>query len=297
MRAASLPELPHLEETFEGPPAVRRVVPLLRRMPPALAVGLLAWGALADGLIRRRRFLRAWRWAGAQDRRGLGRVRLAAALLLNHGRFIAQEAVIGAGTDEAFRVRSRVDGLEHLQAAGGGAIVLGLHVGPPRSWLALRAHGVPVSFAIRSTAGQGPQWESWIRAGIVVPLPSGEPRARLQALYRLRGLLAEGRQVFLAADGPLGRELFRLDLPGQAAVIRQGWFTLRRQLAVPVLPITICQNGPWLDVTVHPPLPEMTGDEGADREACRVVLTQIFTDYVRRYPEQCRYLAFPPWET
>jgi len=48
-------------------------------------------------------------------------------------------------------------------------------------------------------------------------------------------------------------------------------------------------------VTIYPPLPAPTGDEVADKVACRAVLTAILGEYVRRYPSQCRYLAFPRW--
>lgn len=95
----------------------------------------------------------------------------------------------------------------------------------------------------------------------------------------------------------MGRELCRLELPGASVIIRNGWFTLRRQLKVPVFPISICENERRLHVTVHPPLPEVVDDQAADLEGCRDALTGIFADYVARHPEQCRYLAFPPWES
>ena len=113
--------------------------------------------------------------------------------------------------------------------------------------------------------------------------------SRVQGLFTLRRLLARGGFVFLTADGPFGGELFRLDLPGL------GWFTLRRQLGLRILPLFAHEEGAQRIVTIHPPLPAPTGDEAADKAACRAVLTAMLGDYVRRYPSQCRYLAFPPW--
>ena len=119
--------------------------------------------------------------------------------------------------------------------------------------------------------------------------------SRVQGLFTLRRLLARGGFVFLTADGPFGGELFRLDLPGLAPVVRTGWFTLRRQLGLRILPLFAHEEGAQRIVTIHPPLPAPTGDEAADKAACRAVLTAMLGDYVRHYPSQCRYLAFPPW--
>lgn len=286
-----------LGQTFSGPRITRHALAVLRHAPAPLTTGVLVSLAVADGLVRRRRFTRAYAWAGAQGYRGWGRTRLALALLANHGRYVAQEAMVGIDSLDAIRQGSVVRGAEHLSAAaaGGGALLVGLHVGPPRAWLTLRAHGVPVSFAIRETAGRGARWDAWRREEVVVPLPYGAPEARVQGLYTLRRLLAGGRFVFLAADGPFGGELFRLDLPGYTPVIKTGWFTLRRQLRLRTLPVLAHEEGTQRIVTVYPPLPAPTGDEAADRTACRDVLTTLLRDYVRQHPAQCRYLAFPRW--
>ncbi|MEQ1729180.1 MAG: hypothetical protein ABL982_12455 [Vicinamibacterales bacterium] len=285
-----------LDHTFTGPRITRHVLAALRRAPVPVTTAVLTGLAVADGVVRRRRLARAYAWAGAQGYHGWGRTRLALALLGNHGRYVAQEAMVGLESEEAVRQGSIVRGAEHLSGPdGGGALLLGVHVGPPRAWLMLRAHGVPVSFAIRETAGQGARWEAWRRDGVVVPLPYGSPESRVQGLYTLRRLLADGRFAFLAADGPFGGELFRLDLPGFAPVIRAGWFTMRRQLRLRTLPVLAHEEGARRIVTIYPPLPAPTGDEVADKVACRAVLTAILGQYVRRYPSQCRYLAFPRW--
>lgn len=284
-----------LSHTFTGPRITRHLLAALRHAPAPITAGALAGLAVADGVVRRRRLSRAYAWAGAQGYQGWSRTRLALALLANHGRYVAQEAMVGFESEGALRQGSVVRGAEHLTAEAGGALLVGLHVGPPRAWLVLRAHGVPVSFAIRETAGRGARWDAWRRDGVVVPLPYGSPESRVQGLYTLRRLLAGGRFVFLAADGPFGAELCRLPLPGFAPVLRSGWFALRRQLRLRTLPVLIHEEGAQRIVTIHPPLPAPVADEAADRDACRNVLTAVLGDYVRRHPSQCRYLAFPRW--
>ena len=285
-----------LDQTFTGPTVTRQVMAALRHAPASVTTSVLAGLAVADGVVRRRRFARAYDWAAAQGYTGWGRTRLALALLANHGRYVAQEAMVGLDSEASVRQASIVRGAEHLSGGEAeGALLLGLHIGPPRAWLMLRAHGFPVSFAIRETAGRGARWEAWRRDGVVISLPYGAPESRVQGLYTLRRLLAEGRFVFLAADGPFGGELFRIDLPGFAPVIRTGWFGLRRQLRLRTLPVLAHEQGTRRVVTIYPPLPAPTGDEAADSLACRAVLTAVIGDYVRCYPSQCRYLAFPRW--
>lgn len=289
-------ESERLAATFNGPRITRHLVVLLQRVPPPVARAVLASLATIDGFARRRRFARAYGWAGAQGYGGWSRLRLAFALLANHGRYVAQEAMIGIDSEEALRESTTLVGAEHLRDQGrDGALLLGMHVGPPRAWLMLRSHGIPVSFAIRDTAGQGPRWEAWRRDAVVVPLPYGDPTTRVRGLYTLRRLLAEGRFVFLAGDGPFGRELFRLDLPGYSPVIKSGWFALRRQLTLRVLPVIAHEEGARRVVTIFPPLPAVQADEAADAAACRAALTAVVGAYVRAHPEQCRYLAFPRW--
>lgn len=47
-------------------------------------------------------------------------------------------------------------------------------------------------------------------------------------------------------------------------------------------------------VAVQAPLPPATGDRERDAAACRAILEPLLQAYVRRFPEQCRYLAFGP---
>jgi hypothetical protein len=48
-------------------------------------------------------------------------------------------------------------------------------------------------------------------------------------------------------------------------------------------------------IVVHPPLPDVDADVTRDADACRDALATLVRAYIRRYPAQCRYLAFPPW--
>jgi hypothetical protein len=65
---------------------------------------------------------------------------------------------------------------------------------------------------------------------------------------------------------------------------------------VPTLPVLIHEEHGRRIITVHPPLPDVDPDEVLDLEACREALTSLMRAYMRQVPEQCRYLAFPPWD-
>jgi lauroyl/myristoyl acyltransferase len=284
-----------LGRIFTGPRRTRWLLPLLRALPPSAASRLLGVAAVGQAVFRDHRARRAWTWAGAQGFAGPARCRVTLATLANHGRYVAQEAMLGIEELALLHATSTIVGREHLDAARTGALLLGVHVGPPRGWLYLRAHGYPVRAAIRDTAGEGVGWNRWRDEQTVVTFSLGDPSARVAALYRLRRLLARGEMVFLAADGPFGEAQFSLDLPGASHAIRSGWFTLRRALKVPVFPVLTHEERGRRIVTVHAPLPMPDNEIAADAEMCRVRLTDLVREYVRRYPTQCRYLAFPPW--
>jgi hypothetical protein len=48
-------------------------------------------------------------------------------------------------------------------------------------------------------------------------------------------------------------------------------------------------------IVIHPSLPVPAADAAA--AACHAMLAPLIADYARRFPTQCRYLAFPPWST
>jgi lauroyl/myristoyl acyltransferase len=188
-----------------------------------------------------------------------------------------------------------IHGAQHLETPG-GAILLGFHLGPPRTPYVLQACGYPVTSAGRlEGAGADPRWHDAIDAGAAVRLPDGSPADWVQGLNRLRGLLRKGSVIYLTADGPFGREAFRIDLPGRPLVVRAGWLALRRLSGAPTFPVLTHRHRGHRVIVVHPPLPAPQPDPVRDAESCRLALAPIVLDYVRRFPAQCRYLAFPAW--
>lgn len=274
-----------------------RLERLLRPLPRTVGEEILAAAAVVDGLVHPSRFRRARAWAAEQPGSGRSPGRLAIALLANHGRFCGEEAFVGVSSVDDLRRGVVLEGGEHLDVAD-GAILLGFHLGPPRTWFRLRALGYPVRLAGRLEGSvRDPRWVEAFRAHEAVRLVSGVPADRLPGLYQIRALLREGAMVFLTADGPFGREAFRLDLPGGPLIVRSGWLTLRRLTRAPTLPVFGHRDGSRNVVVVHPPLPPPAADPVRDAAMCRAVLAPLVERFVREFPEQCRYLALPPWPT
>lgn len=282
-------------EMFAGPRKLRRLIPVLRRCPRNLAEGVLAVVALGDG-VRRGRYSSALRWAAAQGLTGPTGHRTALALLANHGRFVAEEALLGVRDMADLARNVDIDGAEHLPAAPGGALLLGFHLGPPKTWMRLRALGYPVRFAGRlASAGRDVRWQAALDAGAVIRLPDGDAGSRVRSLLHMRRLLADGALVYVTADGPFGRTAFSIDLPGGPLVVRQGWLALRRATQVPTLPVLTWRDGGRRIIRIHPPLPPVDDDARRDAEACQAVLAPLIEAYVRQHPTQCRWVAMPRW--
>lgn len=280
---------------FPGPARLRLLLTVLRGLPLPLAESILAALAVGEGVVGVRRFRRASAWAAAQGATGWARRRIALALLANHGRFVAAEAMLGVKRPDDLGRGVVVEGAEHLRDAA-GAILLGFHLGPPRTWLTLRALGYPVRFAGRlDAARRDPRWQQAIAEADVIRLPEGDARDRLAGLYRIRNLLREGGLVYLTADGPFGREAFRIDLPGGPLVVRAGWLALRRETGAPTLPVFVHRERRGRVIVVHPPLPRADADPARDGAVARAALAPLIEQYVRRFPTQCRYLAMPRW--
>jgi len=230
----------------------------------------------------------ALRWAGAQSLSGARRWRLAMALLAHHGRALARSAIVGLRSPEAWRPYVKIRGEEHLRSARGGAILLGFHVGMPGSDIALRVAGQHVRWLGGNRVSRGWSRPAWR------PLVDGDDELEIDAgplgggvLRRACRVLLAGEHVYLTADGGVGREAFRVPLPGGPLVVRAGWLALRTHTQAPVLPVLSHREGPTHVVTIHPPLP-------ADLVSCEMILGRLFEDYTRRFPEQCYTLAFPP---
>jgi lauroyl/myristoyl acyltransferase len=282
---------------FHTSPRLRHVIPLLRPLSRRLGEELLAGAAIVDGLFRGR-FREAHAWAAAQPGPIGPPWRIALALLANHGRFCAEEAMLGASTTARPAPDVVVEGAENLPAPGHGAILLGFHLGPPRVWFHLRTLGYAVRLggALVTSMGDS-RWNAVIDAGDIVYLPGGPAPSRLAGLYQLRELLRDGALVSMAAEGPFGREAFRLELPGGPLIVRAGWLALRRLTQAPTFPMLAHRDGRRRVIVVSPPLPPPVADLGEDKAQCRAALVPLLEAYVRRYPAQCRYLAFPPWPT
>ena len=279
---------------YLAPRRLRPLMPLLRRVPAPLATWLLAGLAVGESVVHASRLRRALRWAAAQGAKGPAKWRLALALLANHGRFVAQEAMIGVPNLSTLSRNVIIEGREHLDRLGAGAILVGLHLGPPRTGLVLRACGYPVHIAGRlETARDNPRWNAALDAEEAVRLPAGPPRGRAEGLHRIRNLLRDGGLVYLAGDGQ-GREAFHIDLPGGSLTLRMGWLALRRSTHVPALPVLTHMRGRQRVIVVHPPLPDPDEHAGQDAARCLAVLAPLVEDYVRRFPAQCRYLVIPP---
>jgi lauroyl/myristoyl acyltransferase len=299
MRPADAPPLPDrvVVGMFHSSPRLRRVEPLLRWCPRWLGEATLAGLAVADGL-RRGRYRRARAWAAAQPGAASPPWRVALTLLANHGRFCAEEALVGVRTTAAPAADVVVEGAEHLPAPGTGAILLGFHLGPPRMWYHLRTLGYPVRLGgALVTSIQDRRWQGLIDSGEVVYIPGGATAGRLPGLFQIRELLRRGEIVYLAADGTYGREAFRVELPGGPLIVRTGWLVLRRMTRAATLPVFIHRDGRRRVIVIHPPLPAPVPGADEDAAACHAVLAPLIGDYVRRFPTQCRYLAFPPWST
>lgn len=275
---------------FSGPRRLRPFLPILRRLPPGVSTRGFACLALLEGVVGVSRLHRALGWSAAWGARGPGRWRIAAGLLLTHGRQAAETAMLHARTVSALRTGLEVHGRAHLDALQGGAIILGLHVGPPKTALALRAVGYDVRLTGRmASIGNDVRWSRAIAEGHAVPLGGETAWQRARALQRLRQILNGGALVYMTGDGA-GEQLFTLDVPGRPIVIRRGWFALRRASRVPVIPALAHWDGPRRVIEIHPPLPDFAEDEARDREQCRARLLAIAADYVRRFPAQCRYV-------
>ena len=248
----------------------------------------------AVGLVRgtRRRTVMAW----AAQQSGRRDIRLAAAVSAFRGRWVARSALLGVRRPEDFRRHVAVVGEERLAEAPGPTILLGFHLGPPNADVALRILGHPMAWL--GTTRLAPAWsrEPW-RSFL-------DPRENLSPpddewfwpgyLYRARRMLLDGGTLFIMADSWVGRELFRVPLPGGPAVIRSGWLTLRRQTGARVVPVSTHLEGRTQIITVHPPLPEpRDGDDDAP-DRWRAIVSELMADYLRRFPDQCPVLAFPP---
>jgi hypothetical protein len=179
----------------------------------------------------------------------------------------------------------RLRGEEHLAAVtAGAAILLGFHVGPPRSPVALRALGYRVTAMPDLTH----------HAGVSLPKNSEESTVRAVALLQACRLLARQEWLYIAADGSPGVEAHRMPLSGGPVILREGWLTLRRFTGAPTLPVLAHREGARRVITIYPALPPVASDARADADACCAALTEILEAYLHQFPDQCRATLWRP---
>ena len=242
----------------------------------------------ATSAVRPRRIGTALAWAAAH--RARGRWPLALALCAFRGRWVARCAITGLRDPGVLRAHVAVRGAEHLDAAPGGAILLGFHLGPPLTVYALRLAGHRVGWLGGEHISRrwlSPAWTPLRDRRLDLVLAPTEAARGVAPLYTARNLLLDGISVLMMGDGHAGREAFTLPIPGGRLFVNRVWLSLRRQTGARVLPVLTHLEGRMQVVTVHPPLPE-----GADLAACRSILGALVENYVARFPEQCPRLAF-----
>lgn len=259
-------------------------------LPWPLGEDVLALLFMAAGIVRRSRWRRAVAWAASQP--GRRRWPLALALCAFRGRWVARSALLGLRRPEDLRRHIIVHGTEHL-AAPGSVILLGFHLGPPNTDVALRAAGYPLAWLGGSRASRGwsrAEWRPFLEPGEHLSSPGG--RAFWAGfLYSARRILLDGGRVFIMADSNPGREAFRVPLPGGPMIINQGWLSLHRQTGARILPVLSHLDGRTQIITIHPPL-RPKADGVGEIDAWQDVLGRLVSEYVRRFPEQCPVRAF-----
>lgn len=245
-------------------------------------------------LVRPSRRRLAFAWARQQSSSSAWRLALSVSAF--RGRWVARSSLMGLKSPEDLRRQVIVRGEEHLVPGAGATILLGFHLGPPNADVALRTLGHRLAWLGTSRSARAWSRREW--------RPLHDPRENLGPptatafwpgyLHRARRILLDGGALFIMADSGVGRELFRVPLPGGPAVVRSSWFMLRCQTGARVLPVETHLAGRAQVITILPALPP-AGAGGADvLGPWRQILSDMMADYVRRFPEQCPALVFPP---
>ena len=244
------------------------------------------------GLVRPGRRRAALTWAEALTTARPWR--LAVKLCAFRGRWVARSRLLGFRRADELRRNLIVEGAEHLTAVSGAAIILGFHLGPPSGDLIFRVLGYPVTFLGLSDRNAAIGWwsDAWRPFVEAHPLSfaAGNRNRWPAVLYTARQTLLDGGKIHILADGG-GVEAFRLPLSAGDWPIRAGWLTLHQLTGAPVLPVLHHLAGRRHVMTIHPPLPALPSDWPMGLEVWRDSLTRLLEEYVRRFPEQCPFLA------
>jgi lauroyl/myristoyl acyltransferase len=265
----------------------------LDRLPWPWGEDILASLFAAVALVRRSRRRPAVAWASQQPGgRGL---RLALAVCAFRGRWVARATLLGVRSPEALTRRAVIRGDEHLTTAPKGTILLGFHLGPPNVDVTLRILG-------QKLAWLGSSRNSWVWSSEAWR-PLSDPRQNLAPpddewfwpgyLYRARRILLDGGALFIMADSWAGRPAFSVPLPGGPMTVRSGWLSLCRLTGARVIPMVTHLEGRTQVITVHSALPTPVPGAADPLATWREIITDLVSDYVRRFPEQCPVLVFP----
>lgn len=273
------------------------VVRVLDRLPWPLGEECFAAGLAAKALIDPARRRRALEWASNHADGRLAQWRLALDTLRALGRFMAINCLIGARRPDLIRPHLVIQGRAHLDAAvgRGPVLLLGFHLGPPGTFLALRMLGYRLTFIGAAGAvsfwPRRREWTGLLEDRDTISLTPGDVVSAARALHIGHRVLQQGGTMFLLGDGGLGPEVFRMPVPGKDVVMRSGWFAMRRLSGATTLPVLSHLRGRQRVVEVFHPLPAPVRDVEADREICRTHLMPIVSAYVRAWPAQCLSLA------
>ncbi len=269
------------------PPRLWTLLRALHRLPWPLGEDILGALFVAKAFVKLDEFRRALSWASAFAI-GPRRWRLALSLLAMRGRFVARGALVGARSANDVLSQFILQGQEHFRAVSGAIILLGFHVGPPYSYVALRASGRPVTVLALQCLPEKWSREPWGRPESENQdlLLGNDGFSRATMLHRAQQVLRDGGTVYTTADTVPegdGREAFRLVVHGRDLIVRSGWLVLYRRTGAAVLPVLAHLDGRHVIVTIHPPLPR----PGPDPTACREALERLLVDYAERFPDQC----------
>jgi lauroyl/myristoyl acyltransferase len=255
-----------------------------------ILAGLFGTVALVRGSRRRP----ALAWASQQP--GARGSWLALAVCAFRGRWVARAALLGVRSPDALTRRAVIRGEEHLTTAPKGTILLGFHLGPPNVDVTLRILGQKLAWLGSSRSSWVWSSESW--------RPLSDPRQNLAPpdddwfwpgyLYRARRILLDGGALFVMADSWVGRPAFPVPLPGGPMIVRSGWLSLYRLTGARVIPVVTHLEGRTQVITIHPPLPTPTPRAADPPATWREIISALVREYVRRFPEQCPVLVFPP---
>lgn len=276
-------------------PGVWRLMRALDVLPARVAGRLVGSAFVVRNLADSDRRHRAFAWASAHRTSRGGRARLAVELLFRWGQSVAEAAMVGVRSPADFLQGFAVENLAGAEAPGPGALLVGFHIGPPGSWLALRAHGHAVTFA-GARLENGRLREVASALGVVDALTvRGQPgEGSPGALYEMRRRLLAGETIWVAGDGFTGRLALRLEVPGGIVQVRGGWLALRRMTKAPAFPVLAHRQGRRRVAVIHPALPDVDSAVEQDTAACGAALARILTEYARRRPADCYSAALWP---